>query len=194
MAAYGFAGFRRMTPGYDCGLCGNATCATFARRLLLGVNSLTDCPILQREGYFENKGRMEEMLKKGVVHSSPSIITVPGFKTKYAHPNYFEERCEKLPTRFLDYDTARYLISLLWKTGKVNGDGVEVIDTFFGNLRFLVTTSGRIAVNIGEQRTEDRELVSILHKVLWGAVDLLRKADYAPGTGALFWSMWGDAA
>ncbi|MEM2929279.1 MAG: (Fe-S)-binding protein [Thermoproteota archaeon] len=194
MAAYGFAEFKRAMPGYDCGLCGNATCATFARRLLLGVNSFTDCPILQREGYSENKGRMEEMLKKGVVHSSPSIITVPGFKTRYAHPNYFEERLEKLPTRFLDYDTARYLISLLWKPGKINGDGVEVIDTFFGNMRFLVTTGGRIAVNIGEHRTEDRELVSILYKVLWGSVDLLRKADYAPGTGVLSWSTWEDAA
>ncbi|MEM3466713.1 MAG: hypothetical protein QW566_09615, partial [Candidatus Jordarchaeales archaeon] len=157
-------------------------------------NSLTDCPILQREGYSENRSRIEEMLKKGVVHSSPSIITVPGFKTKYAHPNYFEERCEKLPTRFLDYDTSRHLISLLWKPEWVNGDGVEVIDTFFGNLRFLVTTSGRIAVNIGEKRTEERELVSILYKVLWGAVDLLRKAEYAPGTDAPFSNTLEDAA
>jgi len=194
MTAYSFAGFRRLMPGYDCGLCGNATCATFARRLLLGVNSLTDCPILQREGYSENRGRIEEMLKKGVVHSSPSIITVPGFKTKYVHPNYFEEHCEKLSTRFLDYDASRHLISLLWKPERVNGDGVEVIDTFFGNLRFLVTTSGRIAVNIGEKRTEERELVSILYKVLWGAVDLLRKAEYAPGTDAPFSSTLEDAA
>jgi len=194
MAAYGFAEFRRMMPGYDCGLCSNATCATFARRLLLGINSLADCPILQREGYSENRSRIEEMLKKGVIHSSPSIITVPGFKTKYAHPNYFEEHCEKLPTRFLDYDTSRHLISLLWKPERVNGEGVEIIDTFFGNLRFLITTSGRIAVNIGERRTEDRELASILYKVLWGAVDLLRKAEYAPGTDAPSWSTLADAA
>lgn len=192
MSAYDFAGFRRMMPGYDCGLCGNATCATFARRLLLGVDKISDCPILQREGYSESRSRIEEMLKKGVVHSSPSIITVPGFKTKYAHPNYFEEHEEKLQTRFLDYDTSRYLIGLLWKPERINGEGVEVIDIDFGNLRFLVTTAGKIAVNIGERRTEDRELVSMLYKVLWGAVDLFNKAEYAPGTDVPSSSTWED--
>jgi hypothetical protein len=181
---YDFAEFRRLTPGYDCGLCGNATCSTFARRLLLGGNSMSDCPILQHEGYLENRSKMEEMVKDGVVHSSPSVITVPGLKTKYAHPNYFEDRVEKLPTRFLDYDSAHYLISLMWKLEKAKGEKVEIIDTIFGNLRFLITTSGRIAVNIGEQRTEDRELTSILYKVLWGSVDLLCKAEYAPRTDA----------
>ncbi|MEM2087441.1 MAG: (Fe-S)-binding protein [Thermoproteota archaeon] len=189
-----FAEFRRLTPGYDCGLCGNATCSTFARRLLLGGNSMPDCPILQHEGYLENRSKIEEMVKDGVVHSSPSVIAVPGLKTKYAHPNYFEDRVEKLPTRFLDYDSARYLISLMWKLEKAKGDRVEVIDTVFGNLRFLITTSGRIAVNIGEQRTEDRELTSILYKVLWGSVDLPSKAEYAPRTVAPYSNMLGEAA
>jgi len=194
MVRYEFAEFRRLTPGYDCGLCGNATCSTFARRLLLGVNSITDCPILQNEGYSDNKNRIGEMLREKVVHSSASVITVPGFKTKYAHPNYFEDHVEKLPTRFLDYDTARYLLGLLWKLEDDKGVKTEVIDTVFGNLRFLVTTGGRICVNIGEQRTEERELVQILYKVLWGAVDLLCKAEYAPGTVALSSNTLEDAA
>ncbi|GEM_PF-1696936 len=194
MVRHEFAEFRRLTPGYDCGLCGNATCSTFARRLLLGVNTVSDCPILHNEGYSDNKSRIGEMLKEGVVHSSTSILTVPGLKTKYAHPNYFEERVEKLPTRFLDYDTARYLLGLLWKIEDDKGARTEVIDTVFGNLRFLITTGGRICVNLGEQRTEEKELVQILYKVLWGAVDLLRKAEYAPGTVALFSNTSEDVA
>lgn len=182
MARHEFAEFRKLTPGYDCGLCGNASCSTFARRLLLGVNSVSDCLILQNEGYSDSKNKIEEMLRDGVVHSSHSIITIPGLKTKYAHPNYFEDHSERLPTRFLDYDTARYLLGLIWEIEDDKGARTEVIDTVFGNLRFLITTSGRICVNIGEQRAEEKELVQILYKVLWGAVDLLRKAEYAPGT------------
>ncbi|MEM1557656.1 MAG: (Fe-S)-binding protein [Thermoproteota archaeon] len=182
MVKHEFAEFRRLTPGYDCGLCGNASCSTFARRLLLGGNSISDCPILQNEGYSDNKNTIGEMLKDGVVHSSASIVTIPGLKTKYAHPNYFEGRAEKLPTRFLDYDTARYLLGLVWEIEGDKGAKTEVIETVFGNLRFLITTGGRICVNIGEQRTEEKELVQILYKVLWGAVDLLCKAEYAPGT------------
>ncbi|MEM3712968.1 MAG: (Fe-S)-binding protein [Thermoproteota archaeon] len=177
-----FAEFRRLTPGYDCGLCGNASCSTFARRLLLEANSISDCPILQNEGYSDNRNRIGEMLKDGVVHSSSSIVTIPGLKAKYAHPNYFEDRVEKLPTRFLDYDTAYYLLGLMWEIKDDKGAKTEVIDTVFGNMRFLITTGGRICVNIGDQRVEEKELVQILYKVLWGAVDLLRKAEYAPGT------------
>jgi len=184
MVRHEFAEFRRLTPGYDCGLCGNATCSTFARRLLLGVNNIPDCPILQNEGYSDNRRRIEEMLKEGVVHSSASIVTIPGLKTKYAHPNYFEDHAEKLPTRFLDYDSARYLLGFMWKIEDDRGARVEVVDIVFGNLRFLITTGGRICVNIGEQRIEEKELAQILYKVLWGAVDLLCKAEYAPGTVA----------
>lgn len=180
---YDFTEFRKATPNYDCGLCGNATCSTFARRLLLNINKITDCPILQHEGYSENRNKIEEMMKSGIVHTSSAIITIPGLRTKYAHPNYFEDHIEKLPTRFLDYDTAFYLLSLLWKL-EAKGDKVEVIDTVFGNLRFLITTSGRISLNIGEQRTEDKELTSILYKVLWGAANLHCKAEYAPRTVA----------
>jgi hypothetical protein len=182
MTRHEFAEFRKLTPGYDCGLCGNATCSTFARRLLLGVNSISDCPILQNEGYSDNRIRIGEMMKEGVVHSSSSIATIPGLKTKYAHPNYFEDHAERLPTRFLDHDTARYLLGLMWKIEDDKGAEVEVIDMVFGNLRFIITTGGRICVNIGEQRAEEKEFVPILYKVLWGAVDLLRKAEYAPGT------------
>ncbi|MGQ9479092.1 MAG: (Fe-S)-binding protein [Thermoproteota archaeon] len=191
---HAFAEFRRKAPGYDCGLCGNATCSTFARKLLLGVSSISDCPILQQEGYAETRVEMENMMMKGVIHSSQSIITVPGLKTKYVHPNYFEDKAEKLPTRFFDYDTANYMISLLWNLEETRGSNVEVIDTDFGNMRFIVTTSGRIVANMGDKRVKDRELTNILYKVLWGSVDLLRKAEYAPRTVAPCLNTSQDAA
>jgi hypothetical protein len=54
---------RKQTPGLDCGLCGVPTCAIFARRLVVGMSRIDDCPILSLKEYGEQHEALLEQSK-----------------------------------------------------------------------------------------------------------------------------------
>ncbi|MFX1441116.1 MAG: (Fe-S)-binding protein [Promethearchaeota archaeon] len=54
----------KSTPQIDCGLCGEATCASFARALVVGRTELDKCPLLALDKYKDRREELEHLSKR----------------------------------------------------------------------------------------------------------------------------------
>jgi ArsR family metal-binding transcriptional regulator len=70
-----------LLPKFDCGLCGNPRCMTFARKILMDVQKPIDCQFLE----MENLKKVED------------ILSEPEVERKRPHPNEDEEIIEISP-------------------------------------------------------------------------------------------------
>ncbi|MHA2602488.1 MAG: (Fe-S)-binding protein [Candidatus Thorarchaeota archaeon SMTZ1-83] len=65
----------KTTPRIDCGLCGSANCAGFARTLVVGDSDLDACPLLKLEKYSELRESLDALRKR-----SPTLVAKPAAK------------------------------------------------------------------------------------------------------------------
>ncbi|MFW9890448.1 MAG: (Fe-S)-binding protein [Candidatus Thorarchaeota archaeon] len=65
----------KSTPQIDCGLCGEATCASFARALVVGRTELDKCPLLVLDKHRDGREELMHLSK-----SRPTLIGKPAAK------------------------------------------------------------------------------------------------------------------
>jgi hypothetical protein len=65
----------KSTPQIDCGLCGEATCASFARALIVGRAEIDNCPLLALDKYKDCREELEHLSKR-----RPTVIGKPAAK------------------------------------------------------------------------------------------------------------------
>ncbi|MFW9802571.1 MAG: (Fe-S)-binding protein [Candidatus Thorarchaeota archaeon] len=65
----------KSTPQIDCGLCGEATCASFARALIVGRTEIGKCPLLVLDRYKDSSEELELLSKR-----RPTLIGKPAAK------------------------------------------------------------------------------------------------------------------
>jgi uncharacterized protein len=53
-----------LLPGFNCGICGYARCDEYASALLRGKLTLDECKFLYQEIFYENRIKLEDLLKK----------------------------------------------------------------------------------------------------------------------------------
>ncbi|MFX1416258.1 MAG: (Fe-S)-binding protein [Promethearchaeota archaeon] len=65
----------KTTPRIDCGLCGSANCAGFARTLVVGDSDLHACPLLNLDKYSGLRESLDALRKR-----SPTLVAKPAAK------------------------------------------------------------------------------------------------------------------
>jgi hypothetical protein len=65
----------KSTPQIDCGLCGKATCAIFARALVVGRAEIDNCPLLVLDKHKNRREELEHLSKR-----RPTLIGKPAAK------------------------------------------------------------------------------------------------------------------
>jgi hypothetical protein len=63
------------TPRIDCGLCGEATCASFSRALAVGNKNIDTCPLLRLEKHSNFVSELEKLSKR-----KPTLVGKPAAK------------------------------------------------------------------------------------------------------------------
>ncbi len=63
------------TPQIDCGLCGEATCASFSRAIVVGNRELDACPLLSLDKYKDRRDELERLKKR-----KPTLVGKPAAK------------------------------------------------------------------------------------------------------------------
>ena len=63
------------TPQIDCGLCGEATCGSFARALVVGRIEIDNCPLLALDKHNDRREELEHLSKR-----RPTVIGKPAAK------------------------------------------------------------------------------------------------------------------
>ncbi|MHA2355374.1 MAG: (Fe-S)-binding protein [Candidatus Thorarchaeota archaeon] len=63
------------TPQIDCGLCGEATCASFSRAIVVGNKQIEACPLLGLDKYKDRREELERLSKR-----KPTLVGKPAAK------------------------------------------------------------------------------------------------------------------
>ncbi len=75
-----------LMPKKDCGLCGNPSCRTAARKIATGDMTVDQCANLKLHEFKENKERILQLLKEGVEVGAKGTIVIGEEGITYIHP------------------------------------------------------------------------------------------------------------
>lgn len=157
-----------LMPGVDCSTCFVPYCNSLARRVLLKVNELEECPLLiSGKGRSENLEPLKRGISEGVGRLERRSIVILGTKVAMNLPVQGDNR----PLDVIDVPRAKELLE-----GFLGADSVKALPRL-GVLRarledrlFLISRDGRILTAAGGP--PGSSALSILAKVLWGSVNL----------------------
>jgi len=172
-------------PKLDCGLCGNPSCRTMARKVITGDAKVEGCVNLKRPEFQENLTHLRTVLAEGVEIGAKGVVVVEEAGITYVHPCISEAGKvmaeAKLASgpegsvnlKFGFYDP----IMLCWAlevsglfndfkcstnlgVAKLNIDGKTV----------MVFKDGRVNVRAAKDKQDAIETIRLVSRSLWGAI------------------------
>lgn len=155
-----------MMPRADCSACFIPYCNSLARRVLLGVNELEECPLLMSgRGRSESLDPLRKATSEGVRHLDRRLVSLVGTKTVIKLPMQGGAK----PFDVIDILRAREFME-----GFLGGGQVRVLPEL-GVLRariegmiFTVTRDGRVLAGGGG--APGPSALNLLARLLWGSV------------------------
>ncbi|MFB0501832.1 MAG: (Fe-S)-binding protein [Candidatus Bathyarchaeia archaeon] len=173
-------------PKLDCGLCGNPSCRTMARKIATGDAKPEQCVNLStRLEYQKNLQEIRQLLREGVEIGAKGTIVIEETGVTYIHPCISEAgkvtaeaRLTSGPEGAVDlkygfYDPIQLCI-ILNMTGYFEdvrcspnlGIGRVTVD----NKTVLIYKDGRINVRRAKDREDAVQAIRLVSRTLWGAI------------------------
>gem|GEM_PF-1503089 len=171
-----------LLPGLDCGLCGNSSCRTMARRIIMGIASPEDCSILSIAHRGESLQRLKSILVESPIESYVSASTFSKeARINYIHP-CISETGKVMAEAKLAGSTNPILgfydsIMLCWALERSGAfedfkcsSSLGVARLEIGEKTIMVFKDGRVNIRGARDEKEVLETMSLISRILWGAI------------------------
>ncbi len=180
-----FYELHQLFPKMDCGLCGNPSCRTTARKVTTGEETIDNCVNLRRPEFERNRERIWEILKEGVEIGAKGTIVLDEAGLTYIHPCVSEagrvtaeSKLSSSPEGTVDLKFGFFdPMMICWA---LNAAGLFTDVRCSANLgvarvnirdkTVMIFKDGRINVRRARDKKDAIETIRLISRILWGAI------------------------
>jgi len=175
----------QLFPKLDCGLCGNPSCRTTARKLATGEATIEQCVNLGRPEFQQNRERILGILKEGVEIGAKGTIVIDETGVTYIHPCVSEagrvaaeSKLSSGPEGTVDLKFGFFdPMMICWALNAAGlftdvrcSPNLGVARVNIGDKTVMVSKDGRINVRRARDKKDAVETIRLISRSLWGAI------------------------
>jgi len=180
-----FHELHQLFPKLDCGLCGNPSCRTTARKLAAGEVTINQCVNLGRPEFQQNRERILEVLEEGVEIGAKGTIVIDETGITYIHPCISEagrvtaesklssgpEGAVDLKFGFFDPMMICWALNAAGLFTDVRcSPNLGLARVNVGEKTVMIFKDGRINVRRAVDKKDAVDTIRLISRSLWGAI------------------------